>query len=44
MGEDAADLILKMIKEPNKEFMNMSKVYAPELVIGDSVRRLPDSE
>lgn len=37
MGRDAAKLMLRMIQNPNKDFMAESKVYAPELVIGESV-------
>lgn len=38
MGKDAAELMLKMIKEPTKDFSKSSVIYAPELVVGDSVR------
>ncbi|MFD1486092.1 GntR family transcriptional regulator [Lacticaseibacillus baoqingensis] len=38
MGTDAAKLILKMIKEPAKDFTKSSKIYTPELVVGDSVQ------
>lgn len=37
MGRDAAKLMLRMIQNPTKDFMAESKVYTPELVIGESV-------
>ncbi|KRK70500.1 GntR family transcriptional regulator [Lacticaseibacillus nasuensis] len=37
MGRDAAELILRMIQNPTKDFLSDSKTYTPELVIGESV-------
>lgn len=40
MGQDAAQLMIKMLQDPNKDYMAAAKTYPPELVSGDSIRTL----
>lgn len=40
MGRDAAELMIKMMEEPNKDYLGQSKVYEPEIVTGDSVANI----
>lgn len=40
MGRDAAELMIKMISDPNKNYSEQSKVYEPEIVAGDSVTNM----
>lgn len=38
MGHDAAALMLDMIEKPNQDFSDRSKIYPPELIVGNSVK------
>lgn len=37
MGQDAAELMIRMLKDPNKDFRASSQTYQPEIIAGDSV-------